>query len=70
MSNRIEPPKCALSRADFEAIVSAANQGSSEALDRLREVLDDNPDLYWMTTRTCGNRSPIWAGTASCCSST
>ncbi|MHB8954172.1 MAG: hypothetical protein ACYC4U_14480 [Pirellulaceae bacterium] len=46
MSIRLAPPKCDLSRADFEAIVSAANQGSSEALARLREVLDDNPDLW------------------------
>ncbi|MHB8956533.1 MAG: hypothetical protein ACYC4U_26410 [Pirellulaceae bacterium] len=46
MSTRIEPPKCDLSRAEFEAIVAAANQGNSGALDRLREVLDDSPGLW------------------------
>ena len=41
-----EPPKCDLDRADFEAIVDAANQGNPEALDRLRHVLDDSPSLW------------------------
>ena len=40
-----EPPQCDLSRADFEAIVEAANKGNPAALDRLREVLDDNPSV-------------------------
>jgi len=48
-----EPPKCDLSRADFEAIVEAANKGNPEALDRLREVLDDNPSL-WQSVANLG----------------
>ena len=38
-------PKCDLSRAEFAAIVAAANRGNPEALERLREVLDANPDM-------------------------
>ena len=40
-----EPPKCDLTRAEFDAIVAAANRGNPEALERLREVLEAHPDL-------------------------
>ena len=40
-----EPLKCDLTRDEFDAIVAAANRGNPEALERLREVLEANPDL-------------------------
>jgi hypothetical protein len=41
-----EPPPCNVSQADLDDIVKAANGGNQEALERLREILDENPAIW------------------------